>query len=143
MPRTFYTERDIEDMSKRGVTEIQVDDSVSITDAAREMMDRLGMKRKVLNGTPASTVLKSPDVANLHNTAPANRPAPASAPAPVTPAPASANNLATKPVPNGALSDSEKQEVIDKVKSGVIARLGAGVDSAVVDQIVRKVVGQL
>lgn len=121
MPRTFYTERDIEDMAKRGVTEIQVDDSVYITDVAREMMDRLGIKRKATNSAAASSsVLKSPDVANLHNTPPAN-----------------------KPAANGALSDSEKQQVIDKVKSGVIARLGAGVDSAVVDQIVRRVVGQL
>lgn len=118
MARTFYTERDIEDLAKRGVTEIQVDDSVYITDAAREMMDRLGIKRKVTNGAAvSSSVLASPDVANLHKPAPA----PASAP----------------------LTDAEKQQVIDQVKSGVIARLGAGVDTVVVDQIVKRVVGQL
>ena len=50
MARTFYTERDIQDLAKRGVTEIPVDDSVYITDAAREMMDRLGVKRKAMNG---------------------------------------------------------------------------------------------
>ena len=32
MARTFYTERDIEDMAKRGVTEIELNDSVYITD---------------------------------------------------------------------------------------------------------------
>lgn len=127
MARTFYTERDIEDMAKRGVTEIVVDDSVYITDVARDMMDKLGIKRKVTNTNAASSVLKSPDVANLHKPAPASVPAPSIA----------------KPAANGALSDSEKQEVIDKVKSGVIARLGGGVDGAVVDQIVRRVVGQL
>ncbi len=112
MARTFYTERDIEDMAKRGITEIEINDSVYITDVAREMMDKLGIKRKVTNGAPASSgVLASPDVANLHKPA--------------------------------TLTDSEKQEVIDKVKSGVIARLGAGVDSVVVDQIVRRVVGAL
>lgn len=118
MPRTFYTERDIQDMAKRGVTEIEVNDSVYITDVAREMMDRLGIKRKVTNGAAASSsVLASPDVANLHKPAP------------------TANNA--------SLTPQEKQEVVDKVKSGVIARLGPGVDGAVVDQIVRRVVGQL
>ena len=117
MARTFSTERDIEDMANRGVTEIELNDSVYITDVAREMMDRLGIKRKVTNGTAPSSVLKSPDVANLHKPAPAAK--------------------------DAALTDAEKQQVIDQVKSGVIARLGAGVDSKVVDQIVRRVVGQL
>lgn len=118
MSRTFYTERDIQDMAKRGVTEIEVNDSVYITDIAREMMDKLGIKRKVTGSASAtSSVLKSPDVANLHN--------PASAPG------------------NAPLTDSEKHEVIEKVKSGVIARLGPGVDSAVVEQIVKRVVEKL
>lgn len=125
MARTFYTERDIEDLAKRGVAEIPVDDSVYITDSARELMDKLGIKRKVTNGAAPSTVLKSPDVANLHNTG---------APKPPAPAPA---------VSGDSLTDAERQQVIDQVKSGVIARLGPGVDSAVVDQIVRKVVGRL
>lgn len=117
MARTFYTERDIEDMAKRGVTEVEVNDSVYITDVAREMMDKLGIKRKNTNAAPASSsVLKSPDVANLH-----------------TPAPSAST----------ALTPQEKQEVAEKVKSGVIARLGAGVDSAVVEQIVKRVVGAL
>lgn len=116
MPRTFYTERDIEDMSKDGVTQVEVNDDVYITDVAREMMDKLGIKRNVTRTSAAtSSVLASPDVANLHQ------------PEPATP----------------KLSANEKQEVIDKVKSGVIARLGPGVDSAVVDQIVRRVVGAL
>lgn len=118
MSRTFYTERDIQDMAKRGVTEIEVNDSVYITDIAREMMDKLGIKRKVTGSASAtSSVLKSPDVANLHN-------------------PASASG-------NAPLTDSEKHEVIEKVKSGVIARLGPGVDSAVVEQIVKRVVEKL
>jgi aspartate carbamoyltransferase catalytic subunit len=120
MTRIFYTERDIEDMAKRGVTEIQVNDSVYITDLARETMDKLGIKRKV-SGTAAasSSVLASPDVAHLHTP---------------PPAPASVSN---------SLSASEKQEVIEKVKSGVIARLGPGVDAAVVDKIVQRVVNAL
>lgn len=124
MARIFYTERDIEDMAKRGVTEIEIDDSVYITDLARETMDKLGVKRKVTGSQTAySSVLASPDVAKLHTqTAPAAPAAPAS---PMT------------------LSPAEKQEVADRVKSGVIARLGPGVDTVVVEKIVQRVVNAL
>jgi hypothetical protein len=116
MARTFYTERDIEDLAARGVKEVRVDDNVYITDAALEMMDKLGIKRVAANGaSPSSSVLASPDAANVRQAKPAS----------------------------SSLSPNEKQEVIDKVKSGVIARLGPGVDSAVVDKIVRRVVGAL
>lgn len=119
MPRIFYTERDIEDLAARGVTEIEVNDNVYLTDLAREKMDKLGIKRKVTSPPPQlSSVLASPDVATLH----------------ATPA-ASATG--------GALSPDEKQQVIEKVKSGVLARLGPGVDAAIVDQIVRRVVNRL
>lgn len=117
MARTFYTERDIQDLAKRGVMEIEMNDSVYITDLAREMMDKLGIKRKMSGSSAAaSSVLASPDVANLHTAAPAS---------------------------STALAPDEKQMVIEQVKSGVIARLGPGVDANVVDQIVRRVVSQL
>lgn len=116
MARTFYTERDIQDLAQRGVTEIELNDSVYITDVAREMMDRLGIKRKVVQGPGgSSSALPSPEPAHLRNS----------------------------PTKTPTLSDGERQEVIDKVKSGVIARLGPGVDAAVVDQIVRRVVDGL
>ena len=126
MSRIFYTERDIEDLAKRGVTEIEVNDSVYLTDLARETMDKFGIKRKVGGGqTASSSVLASPDVANLHAQ---------SAPA------ASVSHSAPA---SGGLSAAEKQEVMDKVKSGVIARLGAGVDASVVEKIVQRVVSAL
>lgn len=37
MGKTFYTERDIEDMANRGVTSLVVNDDVVLTDLAREM----------------------------------------------------------------------------------------------------------
>ena len=44
MAKTFYTERDIEDMARRGVTSLQVNDDVVLTDLAREMAMKHGIR---------------------------------------------------------------------------------------------------
>ena len=36
MPKTFYTERDIADLALRGVTSLEVNDDVVLTDLARD-----------------------------------------------------------------------------------------------------------
>jgi hypothetical protein len=116
MGRTFYTERDIEDLAKRGVKEVQVDEQVYITDVAREKMEALGIKTK---GVPSGPPHSSPSAAT-----------------------GGARNVPPG-APGATLGDAERQEVIERVKSGVIARLGPGVDAALLDTLVRRVVGQL
>ena len=44
MPKEFYTERDIEDLVKRGVLSLDVNDNCVLTDLAYEKANRLGMK---------------------------------------------------------------------------------------------------
>ncbi|MBK8047227.1 MAG: hypothetical protein IPK16_08965 [Anaerolineales bacterium] len=44
MGKVFYTERDIEDMHARGVTQLDVNDDVVITDVAREKAMKLGIR---------------------------------------------------------------------------------------------------
>ena len=44
MAKVFYTEKDIEDMVKRGVMSLEVDDNVVLTDLAYEKANRLGMQ---------------------------------------------------------------------------------------------------
>jgi hypothetical protein len=44
MAKTFYTERDIEDMANRGVTSLVVNDDVVLTDLAREMAMKRGIR---------------------------------------------------------------------------------------------------
>jgi hypothetical protein len=44
MPKTFYTERDIDDLHARGVTSLEVNDDIVLTDLARERMFKYGMK---------------------------------------------------------------------------------------------------
>ena len=36
MPKTFYTDRDIDDMIRDGITSLVIDDDVVVTDVARE-----------------------------------------------------------------------------------------------------------
>jgi hypothetical protein len=112
MGRIIYTEREIEDLARRGVTELEVDDNVYLTDLAREKMDQLGIKRNVKQTASAAGAVRG-------------RPG------------------STPDAGSGTLSAADRQELIERVKSGVIARLGPGVDSAIVHQIVTRVVNQL
>ena len=41
--KTFYTERDIEEMAARGTTRLTVNDDVVLTDVAREKAEKLGI----------------------------------------------------------------------------------------------------
>jgi hypothetical protein len=43
MPKIFYTERDIDDLHARGVTSLEVNDNVVLTDLARERMLKYGI----------------------------------------------------------------------------------------------------
>jgi len=97
MAKVFYTERDIEDLAARGVTALDVDDNVVITDVARDKAMTLGIRLV----RPAGT-------SNGHN---------------------------------GAAGSSD--EVVAKVRAAVIARLGPGVDHALLDAVITRVVAQL
>jgi hypothetical protein len=44
MPKTFYTERDIVDLVNRGVTSLEVNNDVVLTDNARDMALKRGMR---------------------------------------------------------------------------------------------------
>jgi len=43
MPKTFYTERDVEDLVARGVTSLEVNDDVVLTDLARDRAAEVGL----------------------------------------------------------------------------------------------------
>jgi hypothetical protein len=44
MPKTFYTERDIIDLAERGVTSLEVNDDVVLTDLARDEALKRGVR---------------------------------------------------------------------------------------------------
>ena len=58
MPKTIYTERDVEDLARRGVKEIALTEEVYLTDVARERAEKLGIALRA--STVASNVKSAP-----------------------------------------------------------------------------------
>jgi hypothetical protein len=128
MAKTFYTERDIEDLAKQGVTSIMVTDDVVVTDAAREKAPRVGI-----------TLLTERQAAAQAASAAQPKPAPAqpapSYPAPVAHVPAPATHV---PAPAARTEDLETRVYI-----AVKAKLGGQVDDALLRTIVKRVLMSL
>ncbi len=119
MPKEFYTERDIEDLFKRGVMSLEVNDDVVLTELAYEKANRLGLKlvRAAPDNPPAAPVRpylsqkQKPAMTGLD-------PTPA---APARPASAGESDLPAR------------------IRSAVIARMGGQVDPALLDVIIQRV----
>lgn len=137
MPKEFFTERDIEDMVKRGILSLEVNDQVVLTDLAYERANKLGMRlvRDKPDNPPAAPV--RPYIAQ-----PARPPvAPAAqvvssfalqgAPARAQGAPVQA-----QPVPP---AQADGEALHQRVRNAVIARLGSQVDAALLDVIITRV----
>jgi hypothetical protein len=114
MPKEFYTERDIEDMFKRGVMSLNVTENVVLTELAYEKANRLGLK--------------------LLHSQPDNPPS-----APVRPY-LSQKSGAAAPVtlPGPAVEQSEK-DLSARIHSAVVARMGNQVDPELLDVIIQRV----
>ncbi len=113
MPKTFITERDVDDLKARGVTSIDVSNNVVMTDLAIERAFKHGIKVVRVEHGPAPTASFSPSV----------------------------NTLASKPVEQTpSVSDAE---VIAKVKAAVLARLDGQVDAVLLDAVITKVVSAM
>ncbi len=117
MPKEFYTEKDIEDLVKRGVLSLNVDDNCVLTDLAYEKANRLGMKliRAQSENPPAAPVRPylSEKVAARPASSIANTPATAVSPA--------------------------QSDLSGRIRSAVIAKLGTQVDAAMLDTIIERV----
>ena len=110
MPKEFYTERDIEDMFKRGVMSLQINDNVVLTELAYEKANRLGMQllRDQPLEPPAAPV--RPYLSQVHKPE-----MPAAAPAPA------------------------EADLTARVRAAVLAQLGNQVDPALLDVIIQRV----
>lgn len=62
MPKTFITERDIDDMKARGITSIDLTDNLVLTDLAVERAFKQGIALKRVAQSPAPQAILSPSV---------------------------------------------------------------------------------
>jgi hypothetical protein len=120
MPKEFYTERDIEDMFKRGIMSLQVNDDVVLTELAYEKANRLGIQ--LLRARPFE---------------PREQPArPVEPPAaPVRPYISQVN----LPAAVVAAPAPVETDLTARIRSAVLAQLGNQVDPALLDVIIQRV----
>lgn len=114
MAKEFYTEKDIEDMVKRGITSLTLTDNVVLTELAYEKANRLGMQLvRSQPDTPPSAPIR-PYLAQKSAAQPS---------APVYPAAAAP----TAP------------DLHARIREAVISRMGGQVDMALLDVIIERV----
>ena len=130
MAKEFITERDIEDMVRRGILSMEVNDNVVLTDLAYEKANRLGMRlvRDKPDNPPGAPV--RPYLAQKPPAGPAFTPA---NPTVTFPTQGQAGTVAVlTPQPDG-------EELHQRIRGAVIARLGGQVDAKLLDVIIRRV----
>lgn len=115
MPKEFYTERDIEDMVKRGVLSLVIDDDVVLTDMARDKAMRLGVE--LLRERPPSAP-ERPYIAK-------------------TVSPSASSNA--QPAAAKPSSESSSDRIYQQVYEASLARLGGTVDPKLLQTIVRRI----
>lgn len=118
MPKQFITERDIEDLARRGESSLTLDDSIVLTDLAYERAEKLGVKLVQSHSQPPAAPLRP-----YLNTQ-----------SPVSAAP---NPCCQQP----ALSADEalKQRIRDAVKT----KLGNQIDSGLLEMIITRVLNNV
>ena len=110
MPKVFYTEHDIEDMVRRGTKALTLNDDVVLTDLAYERAGKLGMQLLRENEKPPS--------------------------APVRPYVAEAK---IKTTASQSVSPTAPQDLRQRVRDAVLAKLGGEVDQKLLDTIISRV----
>jgi hypothetical protein len=110
MPKKFYTERDIEDMASQGIMTLELNDDVVLTDLAYEKAGKLGVKLIEVNQQIPS--------------------------APVRPY-ISTQSMVSRKHDNRA--SSQVDDLKNKVRSAVFAKLGDKVDPVLIDTIIDRV----
>jgi hypothetical protein len=113
MPKEFYTERDIEDMFKRGVMSLNITENVVLTELAYEKANRLGMQ--------------------LLRNQPDNPPS-----APVRPYISQKAPLPSVQAGSVPAAPTEK-DLQTRIRDAVVARMGNQVDPQLLDVIIERV----
>ena len=142
MPKTFYTERDIEDLAKRGVISLVVDDDIVLTDLARDKAMRLGIELERAVDQPPSaperpyiTQLTSPTAVEFP-TGQSERPVGPERPYITELSSPTAEDPGEEAFAAGG---SSGDALYEQVRKEVVARLGDSVDQQLLESIIRRV----
>lgn len=122
MARKFYTVHDIEDMVKSGVTSLEVNESVTLTELAYEKAGRLGLTLIQVEARNPSAPIRpylSQQGGSTGNSANAK--------------PCNCKDECQNPKPDQA------NELKERIRSAVLNRLGNQVDPAMLDRIIDRV----
>ncbi len=118
MPKQFFTERDIEDLARRGEMSLRVTDDVVLTELAYERAEKLGVK-----------LLQS------HDTPPA---------APIRPYISQVTASAASPCQKcGKENYMDEEDLRQRIRDAVKAKLGNQVDSALLETIITRVLNNV
>ena len=142
MPKEFYTEKDIEDLFQRGIRSLQITENVVLTELAYEKAKRLGLQLITdrPDNPPAAPVRPyiSEQQAQRASQKPTIGPA---APSESQPRPVSPASGRSDPRGGGMPVEAQNREDIEqRIRSAVIARLGNQVDANLLDNIIHRVV---
>src|SRR5574341_639693 len=129
MPKTFYTERDIDDLVRQGVKSLIVDDDVVLTDLAYEKARRLGLELLRESDQPPGAPIR-PYIAKLPSPSASGVGKTVVSTPPSTPP-------TTPPSYRSAASDEDLQQRVYKAAQ---ARLGGSVDPKLLETIVQRVI---
>ena len=116
MPKTFFTERDIEDLFQRGGRSITVTEDIVLTELAYEKARQLGIELLQSSDTPPAAPIR-PYL---------NQP-----------------SMGGGPVDPALHGSHRLEELKIRVKEAVAARLGAGIDPALIDKIIERVAADI
>lgn len=124
MAKEFYTEKDIEDMWKRGIMSLDLSDAIVLTELAYEKAKRLGMK--LVQPAP-----DSPPSAPMR---------PYLSPAKPAAVPSMADVAAYLPQAQSPVgSQAGELDLQQRIKNAVMARMGPQVDPKLLDSIIQRV----
>ncbi len=131
MAKTFYTEKDIDELFRQGVRSLKLTDNIALTDLAFERANRLGiqLEQAGADNPPAAPVrpyLSQSSSRHGSTSAPLPSTATPRSPAPVT--------AAQTGQPSSTHGDLEA-----RIRKSVTARLGNQIDPALLDSIIQRV----
>ncbi|MGD8456185.1 MAG: hypothetical protein PVF83_07365 [Anaerolineales bacterium] len=118
MPKTFYTDRDIQDLFERGVTSLVVNDDIVVTDLGRERAMKLGFELVRERDQPQAAPVR-PYITKE-----------------VSPSAAPAKPSQPQAAPN-------QDDLKTRVHQAVVARLGDSVDSKLLETIISRVLDSI